>query len=102
MLWGKEDEVRSRFAAAGVDGARLNCTREIYTFRFDGSPTGYLDLFRQYYGPTMNAFEAAEKDGRADALYAELGALFERENASGDAARTVIPAAFLKVVAEVS
>ena len=50
----------------------------------------------------MNAFEAAEKDGRADALYGELVELFERENVSASPESTEIPAAFLKVVVAVS
>jgi hypothetical protein len=102
VLWGKEDEVRARFAAAGVPDANITASRELYTFRFDGAPKDFVDLFRTYYGPTMNAFEAAEKDGRADALYGELVALFEKENVSGDPARTEIPAAFLKVVVGVT
>lgn len=101
VLWGKEDEVRARFAAAGVPDANVECSREIWTFRHDKAPREFLEIFRDYYGPTMNAFEAAEKDGRADALYAELLELFERENVSGDPARTEIPAAFLKVVVSV-
>lgn len=101
VLWGKEEEVRARFIAAGVPDANIATSREIYTFRFDGAPKNFVDLFRTYYGPTMNAFEAAEKDGRADALYGELVELFERENVSKDAARTEIPAAFLKVVVSV-
>lgn len=101
VLWGKEDEVRARFSAAGVPEANVAASRELYTFRFDGAPKAFVDIFRTYYGPTMNAFEAAEKDGRADALYGELVALFERENVSGDPERTEIPAAFLKVVVSV-
>jgi SAM-dependent methyltransferase len=100
VLWGKEDEVRARFAAAGVPDANVACSREIWTFRHDKGPREFLDIFRNYYGPTMNAFEAAEKEGRADALYDELAALFERENVSGDAGKTEIPAAFLKVVVQ--
>lgn len=101
VLWGKEDEVRARFAAAGVPEAQVACDRELYTFRFDGPPHAFVDLFRTYYGPTMNAFEAAEKEGRADALHGELTALFARENISSDPQRTEIPAAFLKVVVSV-
>jgi SAM-dependent methyltransferase len=101
VLWGKEDEVRARFSAAGIPEAKVTASRELYTFRFDGAPKQFVDIFRTYYGPTMNAFEAAEKDGRADALYGELVELFERENVSGDPARTEIPAAFLKVVVSV-
>lgn len=97
ILWGNQDEVRARFTAAMVDANRINCAREFYEFRFDGPPKDYVDLFRTWYGPTMNAFEAAEKEGKAEALYAELVALFERENISPDPLKTVIPAAFLKV-----
>ena len=102
VLWGKEDEVRARFTAAGIADADIGATRELYTFRFDGAPKAFVDLFRTYYGPTMNAFEAAEKDGRADALYGELVELFERENVSASPESTEIPAAFLKVVVAVS
>jgi SAM-dependent methyltransferase len=102
VLWGKEDEVRARFADAGVAHANVTASRELYTFRFNGPPAAFLDIFRTYYGPTMNAFEAAEKGGRAEALQDELLALFERENVSGDAERTEIPAAFLKVVVRVA
>ena len=102
VLWGKEDEVRARFIAAGIADAQISATREFYTFRFDGTPKAFVDLFRTYYGPTMNAFEAAEKDGRANALYGELVELFERENVSASPETTEIPAAFLKVVVDVS
>lgn len=101
VLWGKEDEVRARFTAAGIADADISATREFYTFRFDGAPKAFVDLFRTYYGPTMNAFEAAEKDGRADALYGELVDLFERENISSTPETTEIPAAFLKVVVNI-
>jgi hypothetical protein len=101
MLWGKDDEVRARFAAAGVPEANITTSREFYTFRFPGSPGQFIDMSRNYYGPNMVAFEAAEKDGRADALYDELVALYARQNISSDPQQTEIPAAFLKVVVAV-
>jgi len=101
MLWGVESHVRERFAAAGIAPDALELKPETFTFDFDGSPEQYVDAFRQYYGPTMNAFEAAEKNGRADALQAELEALFRKENRSGSNTRTVIPATFLRVTAHV-
>jgi hypothetical protein len=60
-------------------------------------PRDFVGLFRKYYGPTMNAFEAAEKNGRADELSESLGALFESQNTSGNARTTTIPATFLRV-----
>jgi hypothetical protein len=70
-------------------------------FDFAGSPREFVDAFRQYYGPTMNAFAAAQKDGRADALYDELVRLFESQNQSQDPRSTRIPATFLLVTVRV-
>lgn len=97
VLWGKEDLVRERFVGAGVADERIRCRRAIYTFEYDGPPRVYLDIFRQWYGPTMNAYAAAAQSGREEALDAELLALVEAQNMSGDKARTEIPAAFLRV-----
>jgi SAM-dependent methyltransferase len=97
VTWGQEAHVVERFSAAGIATANISCRPETYTFRFAGTPSAYLDLFRNWYGPTMNAFEAAEKDGRADALYAELDALFNAQNVSEVAGTTVIPATYLRV-----
>ena len=97
MLWGNEDVVRERFAAAGIPGGSVSCERDVFTFRHDSPPADFLDLFLNYYGPTMNAVEAADHDQRGTALRDELGRLFDSQNASGDPAKTEIPAAFLRV-----
>ena len=102
MTWGVESHVLERFAAAGVPKDAVSCTRDTFTFDFDGTPVGLLDEFRRYYGPTMNAFDAAEKNGRADALRAELEALFTSQNKSTNASRTTIPATFLRVTVDVA
>lgn len=96
VTWGVEDHVRERFGQAGVPADRIDCARETYVFRYGGPPADFLGVFRDYYGPTMNAFEAAAKDGRREALQAELEALFAAQNRAGPAA-TEIPATFLKV-----
>lgn len=101
MTWGVEAEATARFGAAGVAPANIAFSRETYTFDFAGPPAALVDAFRRYYGPTMNAFEAAEKDGREGALAGELNALFEAHNRSGDKAVTSIPATFLKVTVTV-
>ena len=95
MTWGDEQVVRDRFAAAGICGGDVSFERATWTFRLDGPPSELMAIFRDYYGPTMNAFEAAAKSGREDALAAELGALFEKQNRMLD--HTAIPATFLKV-----
>jgi SAM-dependent methyltransferase len=97
MTWGVEDNVIDRFVAAGVPAGRITFARATYTFRFPGSPAEFVAAFRTYYGPTMNAFEAAAADGREAELQAELEALFAGQNTSPSPAATVIPATFLRV-----
>ncbi|MCE9657511.1 MAG: methyltransferase domain-containing protein [Burkholderiales bacterium] len=101
MTWGVESNVRERFAAAGVPAEAVSCVRDTFTFDFDGTPAQFVELFRDYYGPTMNAFEAAGKTGRAAELQAELVTLFEGQNKSGRDDRTVVAATFLRVTVEV-
>jgi len=98
MTWGVEDTVVERFTGAGVARERISSHRDTFTFRSSGTPTELLADFRSYYGPTMNAFEAAAADGREADLHAELEALFNEQNTSEDA--TAIPATFLRVTVE--
>lgn len=101
MLWGVESHVLERFAAAGVDAANVSFARDTFVFNFPGTPAQYVDEFRHYYGPTMNAFEAAEKAGRAAALQGELESLFESQNKSGNSTQTKVAATFLRVTVSV-
>jgi SAM-dependent methyltransferase len=101
MLWGMESHVRDRFVAAGVPGENISFSKETFTFELPYPPAGFLDRFRTYYGPTMNAFEAAEKSGKAGELQRELEALFNRENRSINGDSTSIPASYLKVTVNV-
>jgi ubiquinone/menaquinone biosynthesis C-methylase UbiE len=95
MTWGVVDDVVARFTAAGVPESNIRCEPDTFVFEAPVSPTEYLTWFRDYYGPTMNAFEAAESNGRADELFAELDALFTAQNTTGDPNTTAIPATFL-------
>jgi hypothetical protein len=97
MTWGDEGQVRERLEAAGIPAQNVTFERASWTFRLDGPPSELLAIFRTYYGPTMNAFEAAAKDGREDQLAAELEQLFVEQNRGGE--RTEIAATFLKVIA---
>ena len=97
MLWGVENEVIERFGKAGVPPENISFVRDVYTFTAPVSPAAFVERFKNYYGPTMNAFEAAEKNGKASDLQRELEELFKRENRSGDANKTSIPATFLRV-----
>jgi SAM-dependent methyltransferase len=95
MTWGVESDVVERFTQAGVPKEGISFDRDTYTFNYPGSPSELVAEFRSYYGPTMNAFEAAAANGREDALQAELETLFNEQNTSDDS--TVIPATFLRV-----
>ncbi len=97
MLWGVEDHVTERFVSAGIKEGNILFGRDTFTFRASYSPSELVNQFRMYYGPTMNAFEAAEKSGRASDLQHDLVALFNSQNKSTDGRTTSIPASFLKV-----
>jgi ubiquinone/menaquinone biosynthesis C-methylase UbiE len=101
MTWGVEENVIERVGGAGVASEQIAFERDTYTFRSTHSPAEFLASFRSYYGPTMNAFEAAEKDGRASDLQNELEALFNEQNTSGSEDTTSIPATFLRVTVSV-
>ncbi len=101
MTWGIEDNVIERFTAAGVPAQNVSFQRDTYTFIYPASPSDLLAVFRTYYGPTMNAFEAASADGRDDDLQAELDALFNSQNESQTADATSIPATFLRATVAV-
>jgi hypothetical protein len=101
MTWGVEANVIERFVGAGVPAEKISFARDTFTFNFAGTPSGFLHEFRKYYGPTMNAFEAAEKNGRAAGLQKELEELFNSQNKSASEVSTSIPATFLRVTVEV-
>jgi SAM-dependent methyltransferase len=95
MSWGDEAQGRERFANAEIAPDNIRCERATWVFRHSGPPAELLETFRNYYGPTMNAFDGAEKNGRAEQLADELTALFDAQNRGGSC--TEIPATYLKV-----
>jgi len=97
MTWGVESHVLERFGAAGVPKEKIAFVRDTFTFNYPHPPARLLEEFRRYYGPTMNAFDAAEKNGRAGDLQKELERLFESQNTSKTEGVTSIPATFLRV-----
>ena len=99
VTWGVESNVIERFTAAGIPKDNISFARDTFTFNFSGTPSEFVDVFRKYYGPTMNAFEAADKNGKAATLQKELEELFNSQNKSQ--AATSIPATFLRVTVAV-
>jgi len=99
MTWGVESNVIERFTAAGIPKDKISFARDTFTFNFPGTPAAFVDAFRKYYGPTMNAFEAAEKQGKAGELQKQFEELFNSQNEKQDG--TSIPATFLRVTVSV-
>ena len=97
MTWGIENNVIERFGAADVPKENISFVRDTYSFNFPGTPSELVGAFRKYYGPTMNAFEAAEKNDRGGDLQKELEVLFNSQNKSPRKEATSIPATFLRV-----
>lgn len=61
----------------------------------------YLADFRDYYGPTMNAYAAAAAEGREAELHADLEELVHDHNTAGSGQGTNIEAAYLRVTVTV-
>jgi ubiquinone/menaquinone biosynthesis C-methylase UbiE len=101
MLWGIEEHVIERFVNAGIKKENISFSVEQFTFSAPYSPTALVNEFRLYYGPTMNAFDAAEKNGNASALQRDLEILFNSQNNSVHELSTSITANFLQVTVTV-
>jgi SAM-dependent methyltransferase len=97
MTWGVESHVIERFMAAGIPEDSISFKKDTYVFEYPGTPASFLDVFKHFYGPTMNAFEAAHKRGQTENLQRELQELFNRQNTSTLNDQTSIPATFLRV-----
>ena len=97
MTWGVESHIVERFGQAGVPKEKISTAKD--TFHFispDKSPAHIIESFRRFYGPTMNAYEAAQKNGKAEELHQQLLELAQSENRSTNGG-TSIPATFLRV-----
>lgn len=97
MLWGIEKNVVERFVSAGITEENISFDKETFTFKAPYKPAEFVEVFKNYYGPTMNAFEAAEKNNKSGELQQELEALFNSQNISNAEDSTIINATFLKV-----
>jgi len=97
MLWGVEEHVIDRFGKAGIPKENISFEKDTFTFNAPYSPAEFVETFKNYYGPTMNAFDAAEKNGKASELKQELENLFTSQNKSDNNDTTKISATFLRV-----
>jgi ubiquinone/menaquinone biosynthesis C-methylase UbiE len=101
MTWGVESHIIERFGQAGVPKENISTVKDTFYFASpDTSPTRFIELFRDFYGPTMNAYEAARKNGKAQELHDQLVDLANSHNKSKDDC-TLIPATFMRVTVSV-
>jgi ubiquinone/menaquinone biosynthesis C-methylase UbiE len=97
MTWGVESHILERFGQAGVPKENISMVKDTYYFASpDKTPAQFIDLFENFYGPTMNAVDAAAKNGRTQELHDQLVELANSQNKSKDAG-TFIPATFMRV-----
>ena len=100
MTWGIESNVVERFGQAGIPPERISCEKDTFTFIASYSPAKYMSLFKDFYGPTMNAFDAAEKNGKSADLQQELTDLFNSQNKAASPHNTLLTATYLRVTVD--
>jgi ubiquinone/menaquinone biosynthesis C-methylase UbiE len=91
-LWGTESHIVELF---GTQAAQIRCERKHFNFRYR-SAAHWVQVFRDYYGPTLKAFAALDAAGK-QALERNITALLEQMNIGGEAS-LVVPAEYLEVV----
>ncbi len=97
MTWGVEANVTERFVAAGVAPNNITFARDTFTFNSPGTPEDFVGRFKNFYGPTMNAFAAASQSERVADLQGQLEKLFHAQNKSARKDTTTIDASYLRV-----
>ena len=101
MTWGVDSHIIERFGQAGVPKEKISMEKDTFYFVSpDKGPAEIIELFRRFYGPTMNAFDAAEKNGKAEELHRQLLELAKAQNTSKDGSSISIPATFLRVTVD--
>jgi SAM-dependent methyltransferase len=101
MTWGVDSHIIERFGAAGIPAENVTTEKGVFTFSSDDkSPEDFIDALRTYYGPTMNAYDAARNAGREEELHEKLVEMANAQNRSSNGS-TSIPATFLKVTVRV-
>jgi ubiquinone/menaquinone biosynthesis C-methylase UbiE len=101
MTWGVESHIVERFGKAGVPSEKISMVKDTYYFASpDKSPAWFIELFESFYGPTMNAVEAARKNGKMGELHSLLVEMANAQNKTKDGG-TLIPATFMRVTVSV-
>ena len=91
-LWGTEPHLVELF---GTQAADIRVEHKHFNFRYR-SAAHWIEIFRDYYGPTHKAFAALDKERQA-ALARDMTQLLERLNIGGTRS-LVVPGEYLEVV----
>ena len=90
--WGTSEFIREQFES---QAAAIELQERHFAFRYR-SAEHFLEVFRNFYGPTLKAFAALDEAGK-EKLQADILALVGRFNRSGDGTM-VVPSEYLEVV----
>ena len=91
-LWGTEPHIVTLFGSQASD---LRCVRRLFNFRYRSS-AHWMQVFRDFYGPTLKALAALDAAKQA-ALEQDIIGLLERLNIAGKSS-LVVPSEYLEVV----
>lgn len=91
-LWGTEEHIMDLF---GAQAASIRAVRKHFNFRYR-SAAHWVQIFRDYYGPTHKAFGALDSQAQ-DALATDITALLDKHNVGGKSS-LVVPSEYLEVV----
>jgi ubiquinone/menaquinone biosynthesis C-methylase UbiE len=91
-LWGTRARLTELF---GSEASSIKAEPRTFNFRYR-SPEHFLDVFKTFYGPVLNAFAALEPTKREE-LQGDLHALIVRMNRAGDGTM-IVPSEYLEVV----
>ncbi len=91
LLWGDDASVRERLAGA----REVALTRRVIVFEYPVPPEGVVQLFREWYGPTIRTFGALYAAGQ-ERLVRDLTALWSDHNLVRDG-RTRVESEYLEV-----
>src|SRR5258707_9353206 len=85
MTWGVDTHIIERFGQAGVPREKITMARDTYSFiSRDKSPAQFVEILEQCYGPTMNAYEAAQKSGTMEQFHNQVLELARAQNKGTD------------------
>jgi len=91
-LWGTEPHIVELF---GRQAADIRCVRKMFNFRYK-SAVHWIQIFRDFYGPTLKAFAALDASGQKT-LEADITELLERLNVGGRDS-LIVPSEYLELV----